>query len=743
VKHARMCGTLYGSLVPLMLALHSGLHALAQEMPVHTNDAVVINCAEEVALEVLVDYVGQTLDLRFLYGEELTNKRVELRPSPVEIPRSHLLRLLASLLRVRDLVMVEESPGFYRIVRAEQTTRSAVAILGDGSDLDPTSLRMITQILAVPSGNIEGLSEKLSRFMSHPKSGLVTVPEKGLLIVTDYESRIALLQELIGVLDAGCESAEVRIVNTRCGDPSILADQVSTIMAETHRISGSAVPPLSVLGDVIPAAIVVVGTTSQITEAESLIESLSPAATELVSNTYTPRYLSVDRFYKLIENVTLAPGSGVPPPIGMYQDTQSGRLFVTAEPATHAAIASLLDTEDCPLPQTRRPLRVYRPKNRRVAELLATLSELLGEGTGISGLQAMSSPESQSGPSARQSRRESSVSRPVQLPPMPPVEESIVSVASVQGPDYVLTMDEHTNSIIAIGTREFHGQLESLIDELDRRRPQVLIEMKLVAVTMSDSQELGIELESLDLGDGWDYLLFSSFGLSTINLATGMRELAPGPGANGILLGPEQVPIVLKALATRGMARVMSTPKLLVSDNARGVLRNVDEAPFTSVNASDTVATTSFGGFESAGTTLSVTPHISEGDHLTLEFELTFSNFTGAAASGSIPPPRTTNSFSSTVEVPDGYTVITGGLAVDNDSDSTSEVPHLGRIPLLGRLFQSNTQQKTKTKIYAFIRPVILREDKFAALKHISLSALEAADLAPKSPPPGEPLWMN
>ncbi len=188
----------------------------------------------------------------------------------------------------------------------------------------------------------------------------------------------------------------------------------------------------------------------------------------------------------------------------MYQDTQSGRLFVTAEPSTHAAIASLLETEDRPLPQTRRPLRIYRPKNRRVAELLATLSELLGEGTRISGLQAMSSSESQSGSSARQSHKESSSNRSVQLPPMPPADESIVSVASVQGPDYVLTMDEHTNSIIAVGTREFHAQLESLIDDLDRRRPQVLIEMKLVAVTMSDSQELGIELESLDLGDGWE-----------------------------------------------------------------------------------------------------------------------------------------------------------------------------------------------------------------------------------------------
>ena len=87
-------------------------------------DGVVLNCPDQIELQVLVDYVGKALDLRFIYGDQLKNQRVELRPSPVELPKKHLLGLLASLLRGRELAMVEESPGFYRIVRAEQATRS-------------------------------------------------------------------------------------------------------------------------------------------------------------------------------------------------------------------------------------------------------------------------------------------------------------------------------------------------------------------------------------------------------------------------------------------------------------------------------------------------------------------------------------------------------------------------------------------------------------------------------------------
>ncbi|MCH7663673.1 MAG: FtsW/RodA/SpoVE family cell cycle protein, partial [Chloroflexi bacterium] len=95
----------------------------------------------------------------------------------------------------------------------------------------------------------------------------------------------------------------------------------------------------------------------------------------------------------------------------------------------------------------------------------------------------------------------------------------------VEGADYVLAVDEPTNAILAIGSRSFHAQLQSLIDKLDRRRPQVLIEMTLVAITMSDSMDLGVELQALDLGDAWDYLVFSNFGLSSIDVATGRRAV--------------------------------------------------------------------------------------------------------------------------------------------------------------------------------------------------------------------------
>ncbi len=711
--------------------------AAAQEPLTTEGDTVVINFTGPIDLSVVVDYVGKVTGARFLYGEELQGQRVELRPAPVRVPKDRLLQLLTSLLRVRDLAMVEEEPGLFRIVRIEQTARSVSVILPSDEQPDATSLRMVTQVIEVPSGNVKAVADQITKFLTSAKAGLVALPESGRLIVTDYESRLALIGQLVELLGGAPDDILVETLSIDTADVETVAQQVSGILTETHRARQARGSPASVRGDLLPGTLVVVGTKSQIDEATSLVARLAPPARDLITESYTPRYLSLQRLRQLIEHVLLAPGSGLVRPTAIYSDSAGSRLFVTTENVTHAAIAELLEREDEPFQETQRPLRIHRPKHRKAAELLTAISELLGGGATLTVTPVGSPIEDDHDTTER--------------PPVPPAEArqdefDVASAApplSVQGRDFVLTVDEHTNSILAIGTREFHAQLEVLIDDLDHRRPQVLIQMTLVAMTMSDSLDLGVELQAQDLGDAWDYILFSSFGLSTVDPITGQRVLIPGSGGNGVLIRPDSVPVIIRALATNANARIISTPKLLVADNARGTLRNVDEAPFTSVNASDTVATTSFGGFESAGTTLSVTPHILDGDYVSLEYELTFSNFTGSSATATVPPPRSTNSFTSQVEIPDGYTLITGGLIVDADTESISEVPFLGRIPGIGWLFQSSGTKKTKTKIFAFINPTIVREDEFEALKYITLKEIEQAGVYADPDSGDGPMWMR
>jgi general secretion pathway protein D len=199
----------------------------------------------------------------------------------------------------------------------------------------------------------------------------------------------------------------------------------------------------------------------------------------------------------------------------------------------------------------------------------------------------------------------------------------------------------------------------------------------------------------------------------------------------------ETADMVIRALASHRRARVISSPRVLVNDNATGELISVTEFPFTSVNASNTVSTTSFAGFAEAGTTIQVTPHIAEGDHLQLEFNVSVNDFTGEGAAG-VPPPRQTDEVTSEVTIPDGHTVIVGGLRRTRRSSTYSGLPIIEGIPVLRLIGGRDVRTSENEMLFVFLKPIILRDDKFKDLKTISeqdrQEACIPADLPQSSP---------
>lgn len=285
--------------------------------------------------------------------------------------------------------------------------------------------------------------------------------------------------------------------------------------------------------------------------------------------------------------------------------------------------------------------------------------------------------------------------------------------------DAQVTVDVHTNSIIVVAKPEVQRIYASLIEQLDKRRPQVLVEAKVVIIDTSDNFTLGVEVSGGDRTGSKKNFAFTSYGFSQVSPSTGALTITPGVGFNGTLVDPTTADVVVRALSTHRRARVQSSPRILVNDNAEGELTSVLEVPFTSVNASQTVSTTSFAGFAKAGTTITVTPTISDDNYLQLDYTVTLNSFTGDGASG-IPPPRQTNEVRSRVTVPDGYTVIVGGLTSKNDTTQYRGIPWLEKIPVVRDLTGTTSNSRNQTSLFIFLRPVILRDDKFKDLKYIS-----------------------
>ncbi|MCY2974798.1 MAG: hypothetical protein NTW52_09070 [Planctomycetota bacterium] len=282
-----------------------------------------------------------------------------------------------------------------------------------------------------------------------------------------------------------------------------------------------------------------------------------------------------------------------------------------------------------------------------------------------------------------------------------------------------VSADISTNSLIVYAPSSVQQLYAKLIEQLDQRRPQVLIEAQIIAVNTSNNYTLGVEISAGDRSGLKRLFEFTSFGLSEVNPVNGALRIIPGTGFNGTLVDPDVADAVVRALATHSRARVLAAPKILVNDNSTGKLESVRSVPFASINASQTVSTTSLGGDQQAGTIITVTPHINEDDHLQLEFDVEFSTFTGTGSAG-LPPARQIDRVGSSVTIPDGQTIVVGGLKRISGDQSFTGVPFLEKIPIIRDLTSLTTDNRSSVSFFLFIKPMVLRDSHFADLQYLS-----------------------
>lgn len=408
-------------------------------------------------------------------------------------------------------------------------------------------------------------------------------------------------------------------------------------------------------------------------------------------------------------------GSGRESPVEILIDDRSSQLVVVGPETEVLAAIEILESLDAPIPIERQPIQFYRLENAKAEDVLATITLLEADGS-INALlfdptHAQDAPEVES--------VEASASN----------NEQTVEVAKPR-----VAIDVPSNTIIVIGDQVAQSIYGRLIHQLDQRRPQVMIEITVVVIDSSDSFRIGVDIGG-NFGGNPNSVTFSSFGFSDVDPATGNLTINPGLGFNAAILSPDFADIVVQALQTDSRARVMSAPRLLVNDNATGSLTNTAQEPYESFNSFDTGSSSStFGGFVDAGTTFEVTPRISNGDHLAVEYKIELSSF-GDRSIADLPPPRNQNSLASEITIPDGHTIVSGGIRTSNESVSRDGVPILGDIPLLGQLFRNDRESSGESTIFVFIKPTILRNERFEDLKLLSQPDIEEAELQSGAPP--------
>lgn len=703
---------------------------------------IKLDLPDPMPLATLLDFASQRLNLNIIYDpQKLEGLDVTIK-SPADIPAGALRELIDAALASKGFALArDDRAGLLRLVTASELAMASEIQQGGVAKADGA---VITQVFLLSRVDPEELSKSVQPFLT-PGSNQVSVNKSlGVLIVTDFAANVRRVESLIQRL----ESAKGDLVYRYYAVNHLAAKDLFVMLIQA--LEAGSVAESMVGADVVldePAnRVLLIGSAAEVEAAASVAQSLDEDP-GMQTKVYRFRHTTAQRFETQIRGMLEASASS--PSFETSVDRQAGLLIVTAPDMVHARVEALRKQLDVPGDAAASPIRFYALQNANAADVLETIRGLEEGGSAAQKIQL----EGAGGDSPAQPviARPSPVSS--QVKPYEPggsdsEGDKSPSPGAVHTPNATLTADENTNSIIVVADPSTQAIYAGLIEELDRRRAQVMIEVTLVVMDTTDNFSLGVDILAGDREGESQSFIFNSFGLSDLD-RSGQLNVIPGLGFNGVVLDADIADIVVQALQADGNTRVVSAPRILVNDNETGKIASVSGQPVASLNQGQNTDSTTFQGFVEAGTSIEMTPHIAEGDFLRLEFKVALESFNGDAASTNLPPPKQSNTVESHVTLPDGGTIVVGGINLTNASEQIRRVPFLGEIPVLEYLFSSREIIETQSTLFVFLRPVILRQDNFEDLRFYSradardqgLGSAEGLDAY--GYPMSEPRWVR
>lgn len=427
-------------------------------------------------------------------------------------------------------------------------------------------------------------------------------------------------------------------------------------------------------------SIVISDTAANIARVKQVIAQIDGAAvdhTEIIQLQHAP----VADAVQMLEQLVGSEGGKDAGNLKMVADARTNSLLVSGDELQRSRIRGLIERLDRPQAQTGnvRVLYLDYADATEVAQVLAKLVQNMEEGGGDKANQRKASVEA----------------------------------------------DEATNALLITAEGDTLDSLLQVVERLDIRRAQVLVEAVIAEVTDTDGKELGIEWLFADQDGGFGANNNGTVGAAASSIFSDdsdvLADLAGDLSSiTGTLLGVADFDDdkgfvgLVTALQQRDNANILSTPSILTTDNHEAEILVGQEIPVATGSFANTEGSVNaaFNTFERqpVGVSLRVTPHINEGDKIILDIEQEVSSISGQNNNGEFITNE--RSLNTQVLSNDGQVVILGGLMRDDVQTSMTKVPVLGSIPVLGRLFRSTDDSIAKTNLMVFIRASVIRDDE-------------------------------
>ena len=270
-----------------------------------------------------------------------------------------------------------------------------------------------------------------------------------------------------------------------------------------------------------------------------------------------------------------------------------------------------------------------------------------------------------------------------------------------------LTVDERTNSIIALETQEKLDELRRIVTQLDIPVRQVMIEARIVEASVGFDKALGVNWSGeFSLGDSDKYRVYGDDGLAS-TVSTPFVDMGVVGATSGIGIGfvtdNTILDLQLSAMESTGNGEIISQPKVVTSDKETAKILKGSEIPYQEASSSGATTT----AFAEAVLSLEVTPQITPDNQVIMEVIVTKDEPDFTNEVNGVPTIRK-NEVNANILVADGETIVIGGVFSSDTQTSQEKVPFLGDLPILGKAFRRDVTAESKSELLIFLTPRII-----------------------------------
>ena len=654
---------------------------------------IVLNF-DNADIETVIHAASEIIGFNYVLGPGVSGKKVTVQTSG-RIPQEDVFGVLLAILEVHGVTAVRAG-NLYKIVPVEGARERAVpTIVGGTADSNRTADEIVTQIIPIRFAGVNELGTLLRPLISS-RGTLIANRETGILIITDSASNISRLLDIIKLVDVEVALDELQIVPLQYAEASEMATILNQLFQAGRLRAGTGGGPS---GSGVGSA-----------PAGALPPPVAGAPAGAPGG-----------------GGSVGGGSDRPPLI--VPERRSNSLIVHARKGEVETIRKVIDKIDVNTSGGRRVF-IYYAENAKAKDLGATLNAIYtGRETTATSSSLTSTGGSQVGRQAGQP--------PPPLPPPPsmgpggPLGTADAPLAEGQ---VRFIADETTNAIIVTTTPRQWMDIEATIKQLDRMPRQVLIEVLVAEIALTNDLRLGVDwaLKSGSFRFGQSSLNSGAQGDTTppsFSLTPSVGRLVPlaGGGLTAFVFSAGEFLALLNTLAAENRVNIVSNPHVMTSENKKAVINVSQSVPvvtgqqtgtsLTSTTTDGTITnpstTTPIGSlnqtveYRDAGVILTVTPRIGERGTVALDVKQEV-NAVGPPVAPTGSPSFSKREAETSVVLLNNQTLVLGGLIQDKVTLNDRGIPFFKNIPLIGFMFGFKERAVERTELLMLITPKVV-----------------------------------